>query len=130
TGRRRIASDMPAAEIVWSPDGRKLGLTLLAPDGQHSSIAVADLVTNEITRLTDSSSRESIAGLSSDGSMAAFFRLGSDRKPSLWVASTSGGDSSPVMQLSASADLGPCPHVAWSPKAPILAIANEACEPD
>ena len=130
TGLRRIGSDLRAVHIVWSPDGRKLGLTLATPDGKHSSIAVADLGTNKVTRFAEGSDNEDVADLSSDGSMVAFYRAGSDRRPSLWVASTSGGDPVPVMELSSNPELGPCPHVAWSPKAPILAIANEACEPD
>jgi Tol biopolymer transport system component len=130
TGTRRIADDIRPAGVIWSRDGRKLGLTLVTPDGRHASLAVADAETGKIERLTDGSERDSIAELSSDGSMVAFYRVGPGRQVSLWVASTGGGDPSSVMRLTSNPELGPCPHLAWSPKAAVLAIANAACAPD
>jgi Tol biopolymer transport system component len=119
-----------SALVEWSPDGRKLGVTLVAHDEEHASVAVADLASKTIKRLTAPSNRDIFAGLSSNGAFAAFFRLGpTERAPvQLWSVRTSGRKSHRVLTL-ASGELGPCPLVAWSPTAPVLAIVNTKCEP-
>jgi hypothetical protein len=103
---------------------------LLAPDGKHSSAAAVNMATKQVKRLTDGSKRDFLAGISSTGKQADFYRIG--RKETdpvgLWVVSTSGGKAKKVLTL-ASDKLGSCPDEAWSPKAPVLAIANAACAP-
>jgi Tol biopolymer transport system component len=126
SGRRRIG-DVPAAtEISWSGDGRTLGLTLREHDDDLGRIAVADLDANGIRSVTDGNQNEEMIGLSSTGTYAAFMRMS---PPSLWIVPVTGGSPHLAMTLATDKQLGPCPQVAWSPTAPVLAIANAPCEP-
>ena len=126
TGRRRIGDAPAATEITWAPDGDELGLTLRERDHDPGRIAVADLRTNSIRLLTHGRQDEVMIGLSSTGAYAAFFRL---TPPSLWVIGADGAGARRAMTLATDKDLGPCPQVAWSPTAPVLAIANAPCKP-
>lgn len=114
SGKHRIGEVPAGTEIYWSADGHKLGLTLAEGEDGPTSIAVADLATTWMV------------GLSSDGSYAAFAR---DGPPSLWVVGTTGGTAHLAMTLASDEELGPCPKLAWSPKTPVLAIANAPCAP-
>jgi Tol biopolymer transport system component len=120
---------LPAgSSFRWSPDSRTIGLAVPRSDG-HSSIAVVDVGTRRLERLTDGSHSDVLADLSAVGSFAAFYRAGRTENdpPGLWVVGA-GRRATPVMTL-ASGGLGACPLVAWSPKAPVLAIASAACAP-
>ena len=125
SGRQHIADGVGSRGTAWSPDSRMLGFTLPGADPQHSSPAVLDPASGDVKALTDGSSREGMAGVSVGGSYAAFYRA---VPPSLWVVDTAGGPPREVMTL-ATGQLGPCPHVQWSPTAPVLAIVNQKCEP-
>jgi Tol biopolymer transport system component len=122
---QRVIKLRKSSYFVWSPDSLSLGLTLAGPRRQQSSIAVVDLATRKLRRLTDGSKADFVAELSRTGGLVAYFR---DNPPSLWVKGINGGAAHKVMTL-ASGPLGPCPLIAWSPTAPMLAIANEACAP-
>jgi len=113
------------AGFDWAPDSRHLVLAYWKPTGGNSSLAMADLATGRIERLTDGRHEDELDGVSANGSYLAFVRK---RPLSLWVVGTTAGRPVQVMSL-ATGTLGPCPHVAWSPKASTLAISNAACAP-
>jgi hypothetical protein len=126
SGEQQLGAVPAYTYITWSPDGQKLGLVLAESKNGPETGAVADLATNTIRPLTDGVQEEYVTDLSFDGSLAAVFR---PKPPSLWVIGTSGGPARVVMTLATDPDLGPCPEIAWSPTAPVLAVANAPCEP-
>ena len=126
---QRLGDVGAATEITWSPDSHVLGLTLRESEDDPGRIAVADLGTNTIRPLTDGTEHEEMIGLSSTSAYAAFFRWSPSSPPALWVVGADGADARLAMTLASDENLGPCPKVAWSPNAPVLAIANAPCAP-
>src|SRR5262249_11715274 len=133
SGLERLATVPKSTSfLIWSSDSKEIGLSL-PKDRRHLRIAVVNVATRKLHRLTNGAQADYIADVSPTGRFVAFFRLRlSGAKfvsASLWVIGASGGRARKVMTL-ASGPLGPCPIVAWSPTAPVLAISNEACAPD
>jgi len=128
--KRRITDAPGPMWVDWSRDGRTLGLTFVNPDGEHASVATADLETGEIRQLTVGTHADVVyGGLSFDGSSLSFARVDQKDSPELWVIGTHDSAARKVMSLASDPDLGACPEAAWSPTAPALAITNAACEP-
>ena len=135
SGVERLATLPTSSSFTWSSDSQTIGLSL-PKDRRHSRVAVLNVATRKVQRLTKGSQADYIADVSSGGRFIAFFRLKLKathdglalRSAALWVVSANGGPARKVMTL-ASGPLGPCPLVAWSPTAPQLAVANEACAP-
>jgi Tol biopolymer transport system component len=124
-GTKRRVADLPhQAWPVWSADGRSLGLVLAAADGRHSGIAVIELSTGKLRRLTDGSHFDSDLSISKDGAFAAFKREereGDDAD--LWVVKTNGTGGRKVTTV------GACGRFAWSPTERLLAFTNGPCLP-
>jgi hypothetical protein len=123
-GNKRRIADLPRSrELGWSADGSRIAL-LLAGAGRKAGVAVVDVATRKLRRLTDGSHFDSAPLLSSDGSFAAFTRQSSEHgQPDLWVVGTGGGDARRV------ATIGDCGGYAWSPTERVLAFTNGPCLP-
>jgi Tol biopolymer transport system component len=125
---RRIADVPKPLGIVWSPDSRKLGLTLPMPGGRHSRVAVVDVASGKLKQVTAGNEADFVVDVSTRP-YVAFARARKGRAPELWVTGTNGTAATKVMTLATDPQLGSCALVAWAPRAAVLAITNEACTP-
>ena len=117
TGRRLVAKK-PLSCCTWSADSRQLVLALPGKTANVSTIAVADLATGQVRRLTDGTHPDSPdSGLSPDGRFVAFDRY-SDQGSELWIMKSDGTQTRKVMSF------GTCSLAVWAPKGALLAVTN------
>jgi Tol biopolymer transport system component len=87
--------------IDWSPDGKSLAITEIAPDRIHTWIALLSLADSSTQRLTSPSDQEADCSpaFSPDGSSIAFVRgIAPDVASDLYVVPTSGGEPKRLTQ--------------------------------
>ena len=116
------------SDLQFSPDGRRVALTLQEPVADHPSVRhiwVYDLAKHELRQWTYSSKSESMPRWSPDGRTLAFL---SDREDSqqIWLMAISGGEA---MKLTSAKNSVESFH--WSPDGNRIAyLASDAKTPD
>lgn len=117
SGKRRIAPQ--AFEPRWSPDGSRIVFARIAGSEDQAALALVDVATGEIRRLTDGTSIDlPFAGLSPDGRFVAFRRSGETIGNQLWVVGADGTGAHEVMAF------GTCSQAEWAPTGALLAITH------
>ena len=116
------------SDLQFSPDGRRVALTLQEPVADHPSVRhiwVYDLAKHELRQWTYSGKSESMPRWSPDGRTLAFL---SDREDSqqIWLMAISGGEA---MKLTSAKNSVESFH--WSPDGNRIAyLASDAKTPD
>ncbi|HEV2037071.1 MAG TPA: hypothetical protein VGQ96_00575, partial [Candidatus Eremiobacteraceae bacterium] len=99
SGGWSLATPDVAAPLSWAPDGREIVLARVPTphtgDGQYSTIAVVDVATKHVRKLTSHTHFEGYGSFSPDGSKVAYwYNLNGDsmNEGNVFVAPAQGGD--------------------------------------